>query len=405
MSENSQIKISYSRPLLSVQDIVNYIDKGEKYLTDGVEIKESNPMDYLGAIILNPPYQREYRSSIKEESMIIESILLNIPIPEVFLVQVPDSGCQVRNVMDGRHRLNAIYRFVKGKYKLQGLDIIAPKEKYNGYAFNDLVNEDKIKILTYKISALEFVPLEDENIERELFTRYNKATKPLEPQEIRYATYTSNTSLYVSRFVHKLVKQEKAPLYKAYNITDSRSKMQKVHQNIFTLLFILEYGLDVQYFNSTELADVYMKNKNDEFREKKENQQEILNTFTEFNNFVSQICEYEPHPFSIRLFEYKTGAGNYLFRTSISMFLAALFYYCEFTIDENFIEEFKSLVEIVHCEKDIYDNISTNSKLMAKAIINLDNTLQNRKTTFNNIRFKSEKINLLKTSIEKNKED
>ena len=42
---------------------------------------------FLQGIILSPDYQREYRSKAKEESSIIESIIVGIPIPEIFLVR------------------------------------------------------------------------------------------------------------------------------------------------------------------------------------------------------------------------------------------------------------------------------------------------------------------------------
>lgn len=369
----SNREISYTRPLLSVQDIVSYIDKGEEYLSDNSAFSK-DPMKYLGAIILNPTYQREYRSTIKEESLIIESILCNIPIPEVFLVQVPNNSCQIRNVMDGRHRLNAIYRFVKGKYKLQDFSLIKNVELYNGKSFNDIPNEAKIRILTYKISVLEFAPLDNDEIERELFTRYNKATKPLEPQEIRFATYTSETSQYISSFIKSLDKKPGSALYKAYNITNTRSKTQKVHQNIFVILSIIECGLNPMFYKSTELADDYMQLKSTQFRAKNENAENAQKKFENFNDFILKIAEEKTYPFSIRLFENKSGSGNYLFRTGVSMFLSAIYYYCNIEISNmKFTSEFNTLLNNANSKID-YNNLCTsNSKILANNILTLYN--------------------------------
>ncbi|MBR1432572.1 DUF262 domain-containing protein [Ruminococcus sp.] len=391
-------EILYSRPLLSVQDIINYIDKGEKYISNNVNDDPISAVEYLGAIILNPTYQREYRSTIKEESLIIESILCNIPIPEVFLVQVPNNLCQIRNVMDGRHRLNAIYRFVKGKYKLQGFSLVKNIDDYNGKSFNEIPNDAKIRILTYKISVLEFSPLSDDDIERELFTRYNKATKPLEAQEIRYATYISNTSQYVSRFIKQL--QPNSALYKAYNITDSRSKTQKVHQNIFVILSIIEYGLNPQYYKSTEIADNYMRIKSVEYRENKENVENTRNIFQKFNEFVTIIATNIKYPFSIRLFEYKTGAGNYLFRTGVSMFVAALFYYFYLNFKEpNFFNEFNLLLNTISNSIGTDDICNSNSKIMSKGFLKL---FEEHKFETNNIKFNDSLFIELKNKLNAN---
>lgn len=382
MSNDTISKIRFSRPLVSVQDIVRYIDKGEEYSKlDVFETNtQSDPTEFLGAIILNPTYQREYRSTQKEESLIIESILLNIPIPEVFLVRIPKNENQVRNVMDGRHRLNAIYRFIKGKYKLQGLEVIEREGGnsvgYNGKYFFDLDSADKINILTYKISILEFDALHDDELERELFTRYNKATKPLEPQEIRYATYASKTSMFVSSFINKLKENKSDPLYKIYNFTKTRSETQRIHQNIFVILNIIEKGLNTKLSKSTEVAEEYMKTKNVEFKNNTESDS-IQKKFEMFNNFIIKISQKKEYPFSSRLLADKTGPGSYLFQAGIAMVLSALFYYCEIDADNNyeFIEDISKCINAMISEDNkAYGGCSTNSRIIAESLLKLDFT-------------------------------
>ncbi|HAU4851415.1 TPA: DUF262 domain-containing protein, partial [Clostridioides difficile] len=126
--KNSIKNIKSNRPLVSVQDIVNFIDKGEKYLK--LSIDEIDEMEILQGIVMSPDYQRTYKSSNKEESSIIESLLIGIPIPEIFLVKIGVNDMQIRHVMDGQHRLNAIYRYVKNKYPLKNLDILGNDPLY-----------------------------------------------------------------------------------------------------------------------------------------------------------------------------------------------------------------------------------------------------------------------------------
>lgn len=68
-----------------------------------------------GGIVLLPDYQRHYKFTIRKESSIIESILLNIPIPTIYLSQNTLKEVVFFNVIDGRHRLEAIQRFIEGK--------------------------------------------------------------------------------------------------------------------------------------------------------------------------------------------------------------------------------------------------------------------------------------------------
>ena len=99
------LNVKYTRPLISVQDMVNFIDKGERYLKEsGQELSDTEQLEFLQGIILSPDYQREYRSKAKEESSIIESIIVGIPIPEIFLVRTGGNGIQLRHVMDGQQR-------------------------------------------------------------------------------------------------------------------------------------------------------------------------------------------------------------------------------------------------------------------------------------------------------------
>ena len=180
----TEFNISSSRPLISVQDIVSFIDKGEEYKKSLVKIEKIDDEalnNFLNGIILTPDYQRQYRSTIAEESSIIESLIVGIPIPEIFLVRTKDK-LQLRHVMDGQHRLTAIYRFVKGKFPLKSLEILDRNENgelvenpnFEGKRFSELELDIRIAILGSYVSVLEFNAFNNSDIEIELFKRYNK---------------------------------------------------------------------------------------------------------------------------------------------------------------------------------------------------------------------------------------
>lgn len=195
------LNVEYTRPLISIQDMVNFIDKGERYLKRASEeLNEEEELEFLQGIILSPDYQREYRSKAKEESSIIESIIVGIPIPEIFLVRTGSNGIQLRHVMDGQHRLTAIYRFVKDKFALTELELLKDNEDFKNKKFSQLSKEIKFRILSSHLSVLEFEAFSNDDMEIELFKRYNRNTKPLEKHEISMATFLFKNKLIYNKF-------------------------------------------------------------------------------------------------------------------------------------------------------------------------------------------------------------
>ncbi len=71
-----------------------------------------------GKEILNirPEYQRRLRWTNTQKSQLIESLLLNIPVPPIFLYE---SDLARYEVMDGQQRLNAIKEFLTGLHPVR----------------------------------------------------------------------------------------------------------------------------------------------------------------------------------------------------------------------------------------------------------------------------------------------
>ncbi len=68
---------------------------------------------------LNPEYQRRHRWSNKKRSTLIESLIMNVPLPPIFLYEFEYSAYEV---MDGLQRLTAIASFYDDDYELEGLE-------------------------------------------------------------------------------------------------------------------------------------------------------------------------------------------------------------------------------------------------------------------------------------------
>lgn len=89
-------------------------------------MRESNYID------MHPGYQRRHRWDRKKRSRLIESLLLNIPIPPIFLFE---SDLNRYEVMDGSQRLEAITGYLDNGFKLSGLEFLT---ELNGNSFEEV---------------------------------------------------------------------------------------------------------------------------------------------------------------------------------------------------------------------------------------------------------------------------
>jgi Protein of unknown function DUF262 len=154
-----------------------------------------------GRLELRPPFQRKPVWTDKQRCSLIESILLDIPIPEVYVqVTTDEAGSASYGVVDGQQRLRTILQFVgleneadqgagddNNLFKLTNL----PKTSlYLDKGFGDLMPDQKKKLFSYEI-CVRLLHTENQAEVEDVFKRLNKFTLPLKPQELRNATFHS----------------------------------------------------------------------------------------------------------------------------------------------------------------------------------------------------------------------
>lgn len=139
------------------------------------------------AIDVSPRYQRRDRWKESAQSQLIESFLINVPVPPVYLAE-DDFGTY--SVIDGKQRITAIHRFLTGGFKLDGLTNFP---ELNGLAFSDLPAQlrNALSIRPY-LRVVTLLRQTDQELKYEVFTRLNTSGEPLLPQEIRNAVYRGN---------------------------------------------------------------------------------------------------------------------------------------------------------------------------------------------------------------------
>lgn len=144
-------------------------------------------------IKLDPEYQRRHRWDNKTSSKLIESLILNIPIPIVYLSQDIDVDQETfdnefrYSVIDGQQRLTAVKNFMKGKLILEGLETLS---ELNGCNYNDLPPFLTRRLEERSIKCLRIDSTLDFQVKLDIFERLNSGSVKLEAQELRNAIYS-----------------------------------------------------------------------------------------------------------------------------------------------------------------------------------------------------------------------
>lgn len=191
--ENLKTKIK----IISDQEVNEKYRKGEmRIVTEQGRINLDSIVTMLDSTqngkrkyILNPEYQRRKRWTNKQKSLLIESFIINVPIPPIFLYEVEYA---VYEVMDGLQRLTAIYDFYTEKFGLEGLEYWSELE---GKKYSQLPENVRAGIDRRYLSSI--ILLEEtakdkkkaEELKQIVFERLNSGGEKLTPQETRNALY------------------------------------------------------------------------------------------------------------------------------------------------------------------------------------------------------------------------
>ena len=156
-------------------------------------------------IITDPDYQRKYVYDDKRASCLIESILIGIPIPVIYLAEEDES---VYSVIDGQQRITSFVRYLKNEFPLAGLKRL---KSLNGLYFREL---DKAlqRRLNYQTLSAVCIEKDSQGLKYEIFSRLNLGAVKLRDQEVRNCIYRgkfndmlkeiANTNVYLPLLFH-----------------------------------------------------------------------------------------------------------------------------------------------------------------------------------------------------------
>ncbi|AKS41258.1 DUF262 domain-containing protein [Wenzhouxiangella marina] len=144
--------------------------------------------------LVKPELQRKYVWDRTEASRFIDSLLLGLPVPSIFLAKASDERMLI---IDGYQRIMTVYDFVRGIYSGDGKVFkLSRSEKINsrwrGKAFAELGDAEQRRIRNTTIHAIIFVqdqPSDTDTSLYQVFERINTSGRTLMPQEIRNCVY------------------------------------------------------------------------------------------------------------------------------------------------------------------------------------------------------------------------
>lgn len=222
-----------------------------------------------GKYLIRPSYQRDEVINIFKSSAIIESILLDIKLPPIFIYKRNDG---VSEIIDGQQRLLSILGYVgqgfkdqsgkeefskKNKFKLKGLTIL--KDEIDGKKFVDLTRNMQEKILDFNLAVVEIDEDKNPNFNPiDLFIRLNN-----KPYPIKDNTFEMWNSYIDKSIITKL--KELASSYENWFYFRKNNKRMD-NEEMMTSLAFLFYNKEYGEVSNNIGLNIYQKGNRINFR-------------------------------------------------------------------------------------------------------------------------------------------
>lgn len=205
-------------------------------------------------LILAPDFQRGSVWTPSAKVFLIDTILNDLPMPQVYFRTKVDPMAQttVREVVDGQQRLRAILEFASGKLKLTSK---APS--FKGKRYVDLTMEEQEAFLSYKLPVVQLLNATDADV-LEVFARLNSYSVKVTPAELRHAEYSEPVKWAIYEAARHW-----AVLWNNYRVVSVRDSVRlKNTSTVAEMFMILDNGFDDG--GETAITKYYRQRKKDD---------------------------------------------------------------------------------------------------------------------------------------------
>lgn len=182
--------------------------------------------------IIVPTFQRGYVWTLPQASRFVESLLLGLPVPGIFLSRIEET--QQLEVIDGQQRLWTLYYFKKGLFRGRQFALQDVQQSLRGKTYESLSPEDVRRLNDAIIHATiirQEGPPGDRSSVFSVFSRLNTGATLLQEQEIRSAIYQGELIDLLKELNRRSTWRE------IYGPVSKRAKDQELILRFFALLF------------------------------------------------------------------------------------------------------------------------------------------------------------------------
>ncbi len=146
-------------------------------------------------IIINESFQRHSVWSLQAKTLLIDSILNELPLPKIFIRTKIDPKLQksVKEIVDGQQRIRTIVEFANNDLTLNN-----KSENYHGMKYTDLSEDSQQIFLGYTLTIEQLLNATDDDV-IDIFARLNSYTVALNAAEKRHAKYQTELKFFVRR--------------------------------------------------------------------------------------------------------------------------------------------------------------------------------------------------------------
>ncbi|WP_170373122.1 DUF262 domain-containing protein [Ruegeria arenilitoris] len=186
-------------------------------------------------LMLDPDFQRGSVWSPAAKVFLIDTILNDLPLPQIYFRTKVDPVQQttVREVVDGQQRLRAILEFAAGR-----LQLTSKAPNFKGKTYETLETEQKEHFLSYKVPVVQLLNASDADV-LEVFARLNSYSVKVTPAELRHAEYSEP----VKWAIYDTTRRWSA-LWDKYKVVSVRDSVRLKNTSVVAELFmIVENGI------------------------------------------------------------------------------------------------------------------------------------------------------------------
>lgn len=265
--------------IIKIQDQIDSNRRTVSFDSYDITVKQMYDMLLDGMIDIAPEYQRHFKWDQVRQSELIESLLLGIPIPSLFMATNPDSSWEV---VDGLQRLTSIVNFIGDSEQLKNASVqfkqlklsgLEKLDSMNGVTFEDLPKSLQFMLQTRPLRVTVLNDRSDFTVRYDLFERLNTGGITLHEQEIRNCIFIGE----FNEFIKELSEDE--AFRSIVKMTENAERSGSYEELV--LRFFAYYEDRGSFIHSVKgFLNTYMEKKTKSFKNKAQLKEIFIESFS-----------------------------------------------------------------------------------------------------------------------------